>query len=869
MSASYQGLLALLRELVASADLSSLLTAVLEGALRLIPGAQAGSALVREGEAYRFVAMRGHNIPLPSYPLSLEDELRWYGGSLQQALQAQPIISRVQAERSGLSAEDRQTLHPIYWTLSLPIPLAHRVEAWLCLDRLEPTPYPPEALPLAQELGKSLGVVLLALKERENTQARLEREERLARVLAVLSTFHRADLLWQALPHLILEMVGRQRAVALRRVEDGLEVCAAVNWDESLGQRVPPGKGLSWLALEERRVQIVPLEHPQLYRPREGRGRFAAFVPILDAHNQPAGVVVAYGDTPFDPEDGAVLESFGRGVGQALARLEAQAAQARELARLQALAQLSQRLTEAQSTGELLQHVVREALAQTGASSSLVSLYRPQEDVLEVVAAAGYAAERAAGTRHPRGQGLAWRVLEKRSPLYLPDASAEPSARFLSGQRSKAAYLGVPLGDPEGRIVGVLSVDTAGTGGVLRPQDRYALEALARVAGVLLSRLQALEQAYRQANNYQALVQMSSDLELLDDPQPMAQRALVALLGLSGLHAGGVYRFQPAMEDPQRGQAQLQVWHGRPELNTLDELVQHFRTLPVYLEREDSLLGRALKTGQTQFLPDYQAWEMGFGALKEQGLRTLVVTPLRVRNQPYGALVLVSLQQEVGLSQENLALVEAVARRLERAWERGLHLEEIARTREDALRALGLGLELRDLETKGHTDRVVLLTEALGRRVGFADLEGLRLGAYLHDLGKLAIPDAILLKPGTLTDAEWRIIQSHCDIGFGMLENLGFLSQTARNIVRYHHERIDGSGYPFGLRQEEIPLEARLFAVVDVYDALLHSRPYKAAWSQEEALRELRRQAGRTLDAGLVEAFVALIERVPSQEGTD
>lgn len=206
-----------------------------------------------------------------------------------------------------------------------------------------------------------------------------------------------------------------------------------------------------------------------------------------------------------------------------------------------------------------------------------------------------------------------------------------------------------------------------------------------------------------------------------------------------------------------------------------------------------------------------------------------------------------------------MALLEAVARRLERALERAAHLEEITRTREDALRALGLGLELRDLETSGHTDRVVVLTEALGQRLGFSDLEGLRMGAYLHDLGKLAIPDSILLKPGTLTGAEWRIMQSHCDIGFGMLENLGFLSQTARNIVRYHHERIDGSGYPVGLTHDEIPLEARLFAVVNVFDALVHSRPYKAAWTHQDALRELRRQAGCTLDAEIVQVFIEMV----------
>lgn len=252
MSGSYQGMLALLRELVGSPDLESLLTAALEGALRLIPGAQAGSALLRQGERYRFVAMRGHNISLPGYSLSLEDELRWYGASLEEALLARPNIVRIRPELSGLSSQDRQTLHRIYWSLNIPIPLLGQIEAWLCLDRLEAAPFPADALPLAQELSLSLGVVLQTLKERENTQARLVREERLARVLEVLSTFDEIEPLWQSLPHLVLNILGEERAVALRREGDVLRVVAVVNWEEVLGLTVPWSKGISWVAIEER-----------------------------------------------------------------------------------------------------------------------------------------------------------------------------------------------------------------------------------------------------------------------------------------------------------------------------------------------------------------------------------------------------------------------------------------------------------------------------------------------------------------------------------------------------------------------------------------------------------------------------------------
>ncbi|RMH55954.1 MAG: GAF domain-containing protein [Deinococcus-Thermus bacterium] len=864
MSAFYQGMLALLRELVGSPSPELMLATALEGALRLIPGAQAGSALLRDGHDYRFVAIQGHALAPPSYPLSLEAELRWYGGSLEEALQAQPRITRVSPELSGLSPKDQASLKPISWSLNVPVPLLGRVEAWLCLDRFRKTPFPPKALAYAQELGKNLGVALLTLKERQNTQARLEREERLAYALARLSTFRKADELWAALPQLIGELLGVERTTVLRREGEALRVAFAMGWEAPLGSLLPRDVGIAWAALSERRVQMVTRDDPRVYiRPTHLHDTYAVYVPLHDGHQQDFGVAAAYAQAPFGPEEVSVLEAFGRGAGQALARLEAEAAQARELARVQTLAQVSQRLSAAQTSEELLQRVVEAALEQTQASTSLLCLYRAGEDVLEIVAAAGFAAEKAQGARFERGRGLAWRVLEDQRSLYLNDASQHPEAVYLSGRRTHAAYLGVPLSDPEGRLMGVLSVDTAGVGGRLDPQDRYVVEALAEVTGVTYSRLQALERARCETERYRRLVQMSADLETLDEPTRMAQRALETLIDLTGFSAGGFYRL--VLEQPQEGKGfvELLLGYERPG----DARLGHFARLPVVLGK--GFMGLALATKEVQHIEDYQTWEGAWPSLQAHELRTLLTAPLFLKGAPYGALTLASFGRKAVVSEEDSALLEAVARRLERALERAAHLEEITRTREDALRALGLGLELRDLETKGHTDRVVALTEALGRVLGFPDLEGLRTGAYLHDLGKLAIPDAILLKPGPLTEAEWRIMQSHCDIGFGMLENLGFLSQTARNIVRYHHERMDGSGYPFGLKGEEIPLEARIFAVVDVYDALLQSRPYKPAWSQEEALMELKRQAGKTLDAQVVEAFLALITQpVPSRSAS-
>ncbi|KPL72365.1 phosphohydrolase [Bellilinea caldifistulae] len=169
-------------------------------------------------------------------------------------------------------------------------------------------------------------------------------------------------------------------------------------------------------------------------------------------------------------------------------------------------------------------------------------------------------------------------------------------------------------------------------------------------------------------------------------------------------------------------------------------------------------------------------------------------------------------------------------------------------------------LELRDKETQGHSERMLELSERLGRRMGLNEkqLEDLRYGVLLHDIGKMAVPDAILNKPGPLNDEEWDIMRQHPQFAYNLLSKIPFL-KGAMDVIYCHHERWDGSGYPRGLKGEQIPLYARIFAIVDVWDALTNDRPYRQAWSVEKALAYLQEQAGILFDPQVVENFVALI----------
>ncbi|MBI3942966.1 MAG: HD-GYP domain-containing protein [Chloroflexi bacterium] len=169
-------------------------------------------------------------------------------------------------------------------------------------------------------------------------------------------------------------------------------------------------------------------------------------------------------------------------------------------------------------------------------------------------------------------------------------------------------------------------------------------------------------------------------------------------------------------------------------------------------------------------------------------------------------------------------------------------------------------LDLRDRETEGHTQRVTEMTVRLGQAFGLSEAELLqvRWGALLHDIGKMGVPDSILLKPGSLTAEEWEVVRQHPTFAFEMLSPIRYL-QSALDIPYCHHEKWDGTGYPRGLQGEQIPHTARIFAVVDVWDALRSDRPYHQAWPEERALQYIREQAGKHFDPQVVEAFLKML----------
>ncbi|WP_322487103.1 HD domain-containing phosphohydrolase [Chloroflexus sp.] len=251
--------------------------------------------------------------------------------------------------------------------------------------------------------------------------------------------------------------------------------------------------------------------------------------------------------------------------------------------------------------------------------------------------------------------------------------------------------------------------------------------------------------------------------------------------------------------------------------------------------------------------------------------KTVIGAPLYAANRLVGVLL---LQRATPLSEAELDLLNDIAELSANALHRTDLFDqlraanaELRAAYDETIEGWSRALDLRDRETEGHSRRVTELTVRIAARMGFSEEELLhvRRGALLHDIGKMGIPDAILLKPGPLNDEEWKVMRTHPTLAVELLHPIAFLA-PALDIPWCHHEKWDGTGYPRGLRGEEIPLAARIFAVVDVYDALTSDRPYRAAWLRERALAYIREQAGCHFDPRVVKVFEQVIAEMGSND---
>jgi HD-GYP domain-containing protein (c-di-GMP phosphodiesterase class II) len=314
-------------------------------------------------------------------------------------------------------------------------------------------------------------------------------------------------------------------------------------------------------------------------------------------------------------------------------------------------------------------------------------------------------------------------------------------------------------------------------------------------------------------------------------------------------------------------------------LNFVDGFGFRYNTLKhSHLKIGESFAGQVASEKRVVYVGNLQNDPKNFARaanFREEGFMMYLGTPLIARSEVRGVLEIFQ-RKPFEPDEDWFTLLETLANQIAIAIDNTLLVKflqdsnvELNSAYDATIEGLSRALELRDRETEGHTRRVAKMTVELARRMGVAqsELAQIHKGALLHDIGKMGIPDAILLKPGALLPDEWEIMKQHPLFASKLLSQVEHFKQ-ALDIPLYHHEKWDGSGYPFGLKAEQIPAAARLFSIVDVYDALTSDRPYRAAWSVEKTMIYIVAQSGIFFDPAIVPVFRQLIlqDTVPLPE---
>lgn len=647
---------------------------------------------------------------------------------------------------------------------------------------------------------------------------------------------------------------GAIRVLAHNPSDDPYPGRLSIRWDESPDGQGPSGRairtGFPVVMDAGSAEQMLPPERAAAFRDR-GHGSTAS-IPLV-SRNRPFGLLAVYSAQAafFTPARIELFQAFAHLAASALenARLLSEAQQRAD--QFAALYDTARAATAHLDLSALLEAVLDRAMNLLHVPAAGIYLYDAARNDLELTVARGMPAP--VGTRLKRGEGVSGQVAETREPLVVDNYQAWEGRAATYGGIPVAAVAGVPL-IYQGELIGVLFLGELGASGRrFSDADVHLLTLFAsHVAG-----------AVRNAKLFAAATRRMEHLQALRDIDMAITGSMDLQVALSVLLDKVTAQLRVDAADVLLLNSQTHALEFSAGRGFRTAALQH-----ASLRLGKCAAGRAALERQLITIPDLSQTPgepRAAPLAPEEGFVGYLAVPLVSKGQVLGVLE-VFHRGRMQPDQEWLDFLTTLAGQAALAIDNAMLLTDLQRANVDLTLAYDVTLEgwsraldLRDRETEGHTQRVTDLTLRLAGAMGVPEDEVARIrrGALLHDIGKMGIPDAILLKPGPLTGEEWAIMKKHPVTAYQLLAPIAYL-RPALDIPRYHHEKWDGTGYPDGLQGEQIPLAARIFAVADVYDALTSDRPYRAAWTREKARVYIGEQAGRHFDPRVVDAFLRL-----------
>ncbi len=511
---------------------------------------------------------------------------------------------------------------------------------------------------------------------------------------------------------------------------------------------------------------------------------------------------------------------------------------------LLAVAAVSAALRAAPTRAEMLPVILDQAQTLLNADAASIITRDPDDGAAHVEVGCGIWSG-GPEFQVPAGKGISGHVFETARPYVTNDLQNDPYYYWRDQIGYLTALAMVPL-IVQGSVVGALAI---GRVTPIAPEELNVLTAIADITANALHRASLHEKTEQQLQYLVALRTVDQTINASLDLRFTLNILLDQAITQLRVDAAVILLFNPALQSLEYAAGrgfrtkgiERRTWRiGEGYAGTVarERRVVTVRNLAQSTERESAGEGFAAYCGVPL---------VAKGKIKGV-LEVYQRAPLRADPEWLNFIQMLAGQAAIAI--DNAQLFEELQRT-----HSGLVLSYDA-----TIEGWSRALDLRDQETEGHSERVAELTEQLARAVGVNEIEliNIRRGALLHDIGKIGVPDHILRKPESLTDEEWKIMRRHPEFALDLLKPIPYL-HSALDIPYCHHEKWDGTGYPRGLAGEAIPLTARIFALVDVWDALRSERPYRAAWSEEQAREYIRQQVGKHFDPKLLERFLKIV----------